>query len=189
MMMGTKDAESGMFLPPDTVYVTTVAGVDYGDRRNTDGLKIPDHKRSFNVLVGMYKVLLALYSVMLVFGALWIVCMLVMASRFDDLETETQEEKERIRAVVMIFSMALPLFLLAFMVGILENVIGWLGMCTLRMCYLRLDFGIQCLMWTVWLLNLMFGMGFTGVGLVFWQMFQTILIFLIIREIRIENDM
>lgn len=187
--MDAKDSETGVFIPPTTVYISTVSPTDSG-RRNGDGLKIPDSSRAFNFMVMFYKIILSLQSILLVSAA---VVLVFAFTRPDD--EEVMEIFDRLIMAVNPLTAVMNLAYdrrdgahLPLIVGLVENVIGWTGILTLRMRFLMIDFGFKCFWWGVCVLVFVLGIHWIKVlGLMFETAIPTAILYIIMRDIRREN--
>lgn len=151
-------------------------------------VKIPSH-RTFRTVVFVYKAMLAFYSVGLVVIALRFVTGVFSSHWLEgrDLEAETAgEETDTVHVVRNSSLIVMPILLLGLVLVVGQNVFGWMGICFLRMAYMKVDLSIQLIFWFVWLISLPV-IGYTGLAFPAWQATQTSLLLFVMLSLRLEN--
>lgn len=173
--------------PVDPMMMTNMPVIMNGPR-NKDGLLIPS-TRLFGLLLGIYKILLCISSVILFFGLFVIIF-------YDDMiqamEERTKEKPEpKIDQAIEYLRRAKGLVIVAYAFGVLQNVIGWICVKTLRMRYLWVNLLIQCMVLGSWIASAFrddVGGDFNTYSMIWAQVAEVLLICILMREIRLANS-
>lgn len=167
----------------DTVFMTSNS--EAIDRPNDNirqvaGSMIPYHKQSFTDKVMIYQIMQSIFSAGLV-----VVAVLLFVLNVSHEEHEIEENN----VWLILLSIAV---MLVIKFAACVNVIGWMGITSMKMRLLKLDFAIQCFCWCMWFLRTI-GTGFAGYTAVdslvlLFRVAMTVLVYLIIQDIREENE-
>lgn len=173
----------------ETAVIVEGDHVDSG-QQNTDGLRIPTDK-CFKRTISLYRVILSFNSVLLAMLVLTMICRSLFLS--SDGTPFYLQESNILLTEIITFALAdtnvhMDVLVISLVVAVAGNVCGWMGVRTLRMRFLALDLGIQCVVWSSWILSYVVAeITSLVIGFLVVLVVQTILVSVIIHKMRMNS--
>ena len=154
--------------------------------KNNDGLTIPS-TRLFGILIAIKKTILILNSILIGVCIIALILFQVGSDTLEKIELKNEDQEAKWERMIAMFRLLMPVVIVVIALSAMHNIIAWIGITTLRLRYLHIDFWCQCFFRGFWVALMLKVEPYSAFGILIAEVFVVGITNGIIRQIKNAN--